>query len=396
MPLPAPPSWVITKLRELVADGLSVGLCVEQLVALGHSCTARQVKSWKSQNKIRRFSKLSDAELDAIVQRVRAAGGAGAREGYRWVHSAINKELHPLRVGRSRVQKALLRCAPQVVADRRTLVEKRLIRRVYVADYYLQNGHLDYNCKATLPGGIHLYVYGHVDGDARWIAALEVTFVKTAKASMEEGFLTALEADGYAVSDVVYMDAGREWAIIAYALTTQGFKYKVVKSSRNTKIERPWGDWNVKCTQLLRAAAFNLEADGAFDKTDIHHVYALRLAAQLTLQAAADEFRERYNEHNVEGPRGGVPSIRRKYRTRPAGTAPAATFDVTRDWASEYAQSTGKAYHSEVHFVQRYCEKLIELLGGVQPVPPSAGATARRRMGAPPSAHSSSSSAHCP
>jgi hypothetical protein len=48
----------------------------------------------------------------------------------------------------------------------------------------------------------------------------------------------------------------------------------------------------------------------------------------------------------------------------------AATFDTTRDWAGEYAQATGRAYHAETHFVQYYSELLIGDLGRVQPCPP--------------------------
>ena len=51
---------------------------------------------------------------------------------------------------------------PKEVAVRKLIVEKRLIRRVYTAPYYLHAWHLDYNCKATLPGGVRLYSYGHV------------------------------------------------------------------------------------------------------------------------------------------------------------------------------------------------------------------------------------------
>ena len=369
-----PPPWVLDKLRELVEDGLTVPLCAAQLDALGHPCTPRQVRRWKAQLSVRRFAKLSDAQLDVVVQRVRDEGGAGAREGYRWIQSAINEQLKPLRVGRDRIRKSLLRLAPEEVAERRSAVEKRIIRRVYVADYYGQSGHLDFNCKATLPGGIKLYTYGHVDGDSRWIAALEVTFVKTAKASFEHGFLRALEADAYAVSDVVHMDAGREWSIIAF-MAEQELKYKVVKSTRNVKVERPWGDYNVKCVGLLRDAAWALKEDGEFDGDDVHDQYGLRVAAKLTLQAAANEFRARYNEHNVAGPRGGVPSTRRKYRTRPAGTPPAATFDVSRDWPREYAAWTGRAYHAEDHIAQIYSERIVAQLPTLQqPLAPTADA----------------------
>jgi hypothetical protein len=156
------PVWVVKKLRELIADGLNAPLAAAQLTAMGHVCSARQVRRWKVSEKIVQYSRCTDAELDAVVQRVRAAGGAGPNEGFRWVHSAINKELAPCLIGRDRVRKSLLRLFPEEVAVRKLIVEKRLIRRVYTAPYYLHAGHLDYNCKATLPGGVRLYSYGHV------------------------------------------------------------------------------------------------------------------------------------------------------------------------------------------------------------------------------------------
>jgi len=165
---------------------------------------------------------------------------------------------------------------------------------------------------------------------------------------------------------------GREWTIAAYAMQAQGLPYKVVTSDRNVKVERPWGDFNVKVVGLLREAAQNLVSDGYCDEDDIHHQYGLRVASWIALQAGADEFRARYNAHNVGGPRGGVPDIRRKYRTRPAGVTSAAVFDVSRDWAAEYAHATGNAWHADVHFVQEYSEQLLDQLSSVQPALPSA------------------------
>ena len=57
-------------------------LCVEQLNALGYRCSRKQVKEWKAQHGIRRFAKVSDAAIDVVVQRLKAAGKLGAREGY--------------------------------------------------------------------------------------------------------------------------------------------------------------------------------------------------------------------------------------------------------------------------------------------------------------------------
>jgi hypothetical protein len=131
----------------------------------------------------------------------------------------------------------------------------------------------------------------------------------------------------------------------------------------------PWGDYNVKVVSHLLSAANNLVRDGHMDEENVHHQYGLRVAAKLALSVGASEFRRLYNGHNVGGPRGGIPEIRRKYRTRPT---PPATFDTTRDWAAEYAAATGTAYHGTVHFVQWYSEELISKLFLCSPQPPSA------------------------
>jgi hypothetical protein len=160
MPGP-PPSWVISKLREMIADGLTVALVAGQLTNMGHACTARQVKRWKTAHRIRAVARPSDQALDAVISELHESGLAGKTEGYRWVHSAVKDKLGS-NIGKDRVRKALLRVAPEEVEARKRLIERRLIRRVYSADYYLQAGHIDFNCKATLPGGVKLYSYGHV------------------------------------------------------------------------------------------------------------------------------------------------------------------------------------------------------------------------------------------
>ena len=124
----------------------------------------------------------------------------------------------------------------------------------------------------------------------------------------------------------------------------------------------------------LLAASRNLVCDGYMEEDNVHHQYGLRCAAQLALSAGAAEFRQRYNGHNVQGPRGGVPDIRCKYRTRPASAPTTSVFDATRDWAAEYAAASGKPFHAETHFVQWYAEELIERLATVRPAPPTADA----------------------
>jgi len=67
---------------------------------------------------------------------------------------------------------------------------------------------------------------------------------------------------------------------------------------------RPWGDANVKVTTYLLDGAQALEEKGDFDEDNPHHHYGLRVASKLALAVGMEEFRQRYNEHNVPGPRG--------------------------------------------------------------------------------------------
>ena len=112
----APPAWAINKLREMLADGLKVPYISAQLSALGHTSSPRQVIRWKRKHGLRQVATLTDAELDCIVDELRDAGESTPTEGYRWLHSAINKKIAPKLVGEKRVCKALRRVAPDDVA----------------------------------------------------------------------------------------------------------------------------------------------------------------------------------------------------------------------------------------------------------------------------------------
>ena len=141
---------------------------------------------------------------------------------------------------------------------------------------------------------------------------------------------------------------------------------------------------------MLRAVE-RLEAAGIFNPGDIHHQYALRCTIYYVLEYGLAEFRTRYNEHNVPGPRGaphpthstpttpmwlpflitsvppilpagGVPMRRRQNRTRPPSAPPTSLFDDSTDWASAYAARTGAAHHNEDHFVELYSLEVLRLM----------------------------------
>ena len=110
-----PPAWVLQKVRELSIeeDDRRQDIC-QVLCDLGYTCTVRQVKRWQKVHKIRKSWRGTDAELDALIRGLHAADELGPKEGYKWLHSVVNKAL-PVgvgRVGKARVQKALARCFP--------------------------------------------------------------------------------------------------------------------------------------------------------------------------------------------------------------------------------------------------------------------------------------------
>ena len=64
----------------------------------------------------------------------------------------------------------------------------------------------------------------------------------------------------------------------------------------------------MKAVRLVLKAVEGLESAGIFNPDDIHHQYALRVAIYYVLEYGLAEFRTRYNEHNVPGPRGAPQS----------------------------------------------------------------------------------------
>ena len=245
--MPAPPPWVLAAVADMTADGLQPRYIVSQLQARGYVVSTRQLKRWKEKKMVpRRRWTGSDAALDAWLRNLLAAGEITDNEGFRWVHGYLNNKLAPLRIGKDRVQRALLRVAPAAVDARKQIVKKRLLRRVYTAPYYGFADHIDYNCKLTF-GPVHLYIYGQVDGDSRYIKVLNVVVVKTARTAFLRCYVPSLAANNGESADVTSVDAGGEWAVICWALEQQGAKVLRVKSVNNTKVERPWLDVNVKC-----------------------------------------------------------------------------------------------------------------------------------------------------
>jgi len=260
-----------------------------------------------------------------------------------------------------RIAKSFRRVVPAKVDERKAIVEKHLLRRVYVVDYYGQRAHIDLQCKLQF-GDVRMYIYGHADGDARYMLRLTLLFVKTARALLYQGYMPALAVDGMVADELTTVDGGTEFNMIKFARRQQGLPCNETRSVHNTRIERPWLDVGVKAVSLVRKSVEGLEAAGIHNPLDIHNQYALRCAIHYVLEYGLDEFRTRYNEHNVPGPRGGVPWRRRQDRTRPPTAPPPSLFDSTTDWAGAYAAHTGKPHHAEDHFVELYSLEVLRLM----------------------------------
>jgi len=130
----------------------------------------------------------------------------GDEEGYRWIASVVNRAIPgPESVGVQRIAKSLRRVMPAKVDERKVIVEKHLQRRVYVADYYGQRAHIDLQCKLQF-GDVRMYIYGHADGDARYMLRLTLLFVKTARALLYQGYMPALAVDGMVADELTTVD----------------------------------------------------------------------------------------------------------------------------------------------------------------------------------------------
>ena len=371
MPGSAPtPDWVIALLRELNAEGKDNPRCASLITEAGYDCNATQVHRWKLKRGIRQIWRGDDQALDGIIGRLKANDELGPLEGHVWVHSVVNDAIPGgERVGRNRVCAALRRSDPAAADARKEIVKKRLVRRVYVADYNLQRAHFDLECKLTF-GTVIIYIYGQVDGDARKFKSLTLIFVKTARASFRVGYLQAVRADGGVVADLDSMDAGKEWGVIKHAREQQGFDNNVTTSMKNNRIERPWLDVGMKVVRPVHEGVeAGLTRTGLLDLTAVHDRYALRATIYWAVEYGLDEFKRRFNAHNVSGPRGGVPDDRAKHRVRPP-TAPAPNvFDSTTDWCASYAAATGCEWHARDHFIEVYCNELLSLLRNAAGVP---------------------------
>ena len=156
------PAWVLGMVRDLVARRKPVHIIAGLITHAGFDCNPRQVKRWKEKHGIGTLWRGDDAALDQVVTDLHADDELGVNEGYRWAHSVVSDRLPPgLSVGAARVRKAMRRADPAAVDQRKKMVEKRLQRRIYVAHYYGQSDHVDFECKAKV-GKVRLYIYGQV------------------------------------------------------------------------------------------------------------------------------------------------------------------------------------------------------------------------------------------
>lgn len=116
-----------------------------------------------------------------------------------------------------------------------------------------------------------------VDGDSRFYKRLTPLFVKTALAAYTYGYLPAIQVDANAAADLTTFDKGQEFRLIIHALQDQDCDVNLTTSLHNIRIERPWGDVNVKVTRPHLRAVEAMEEKGIYDPDDIHDQYALRV-----------------------------------------------------------------------------------------------------------------------
>lgn len=245
-----PSPATVAELRRLTTLGLTSTQAAEQLRSSGvNDATERAVRRWKTANGIKKVwrrgvvggagggtTAADDHQLDVIVAALIYDEKIGPDEGYRWVAAVVNEKLAPLRVSAERVGRSLKRVVPALVAKRIKIVEKRMQRRMYVAQFFRQSGHIDGHMKARF-GSVQLPIFGYADGDCRWLLRLGMQWTKTARESFLQ-FAAAVATEGDLLDVSTTFDSGEEWVIIVEALHAMGVRVRFVKSVHNTRIER--------------------------------------------------------------------------------------------------------------------------------------------------------------
>ena len=212
-------------------------------------------------------------------------------------------------------------CFPAQRMRRLLWVALRLMRRNYNAPYFMYSWHSDMNCKLV---DLSIFWTGAVDGCTRALLWLEV-LTDRLPLSVWPHFERAALALG--VPDQLITDFGIENRLMAYAcnVTHELLEERpsrpphvAVMSVLNVRIERIWGDVNVRINRIVRLFSFFLEGHLHFNPSHPVHLGALHRVLLPALRVAARMYMDTRNNRRIKGRNAGIPLRMIASRPRPA------------------------------------------------------------------------------
>ena len=212
-------------------------------------------------------------------------------------------------------------CFPENRIRRFIWVAMRLIRRVYNAPYFQYSWHTDLNCKLV---DLSIFWTACVDGATRTVTWFE-PIADRRPLTVFPYFESAVRALG--MPDQLITDHGKENVLMAFACNlVQGMMpdpplrpaHVAVMSIVNVRVERLWGDVNVRVNRYVRMWAFHLEGQHNFNPSDPIHLGAFHRVTMPALKAAAATYMQSRNNRRIKGPNAGIPARLMTSMARPA------------------------------------------------------------------------------
>ncbi|KAJ8692156.1 hypothetical protein PTI98_009494 [Pleurotus ostreatus] len=245
----------------------------------------------KEHNIHHEFDKLTNGELDTIVQKSREVRPTS---GLRYLQGFLSHQ--GLRIQKTRISEALQRASGLGQKVKQQTVIKR---RVYEVSRPNALWHIDGHHKLIHWG---IVIFGVVDGYSRMITGLRASDNNRADTALSV-FLEAVENHGQ--PSRVRGDRGREnKGIAVYMILTKGANrgsFIWGPSTRNTRVECLWVEIGTQFGQQWRAFFQRLEDQHQLDRHNPHHLWLIHVLFLNDINTDCQSFQATWNAHPIGG-----------------------------------------------------------------------------------------------
>uniref|UniRef100_A0A1X7TUM3 Integrase catalytic domain-containing protein n=1 Tax=Amphimedon queenslandica TaxID=400682 RepID=A0A1X7TUM3_AMPQE len=252
-------------------------------------CTVQRRLAEIGVTRSRRYSTLSDAEIDeqvAAIQRMHPDSGCRITEGIFRSSGQI--------IQRRRIRGALHRVDP--LGSQRRLT-RALHRRVYSVPSPNALWHMDSNHKLIR---WRFVIHGLIDGFSRMILHLHVSNNNKADTVLR-CFQQSVER--YGLPSRVRSDMGGENTLVAQFMLHHPLRgpgcMLTGRSVHNQRIERLWRDVFTECTSYYYSLFYALEDSGLLDQSSEADIFALQFVFMEDIQQQLTQFKDGWNHHKM-------------------------------------------------------------------------------------------------